>query len=253
MDEASLLVKFSGRIALLTLNRPRALNALSSELRALLIQTLTTLDESSDVSVAILTGSGRAFCAGLDLKEIVSSGQHVDANVGAQNVVAAIGRFSKPLIAAVNGLAITGGLEICLACDLLVASESAQFADTHVKVGINPGWGLSQRLSRAIGIFRAKELSLTGRFFSARQAYEWGLVNRVVPDEQLLACAHELAEQIAANELQNVTRMKAVMDAGFALNLGDALEMEAARASMLNSEVTASAVDAAHSRARGPE
>jgi enoyl-CoA hydratase len=220
MAEPTLLVEIADRIGLLVLNRPHSLNALSSELRTLLIDALASLDANPDVSVAILTGNGRSFCAGLDLKEIAGSQSDVTANVRRQNVVAAMSSFSKPLIGAINGLAVTGGLEISLACDLLVAAESAQFADTHVRVGINPGWGLSQRLSRAI-----------------------------------LTTARSLAAEIAVSECARLVRMKSVIDEGFAMPLAQALHMEAERALALNSAVTARAVatghDAARARARG--
>ena len=254
MSESPLLIEISQGSATLSLNRPESLNALSSELRRMLIDQLAALDANPDVRVVILTGIGRAFCAGIDLKEIGRSGENVNSNVDAENVVEAMVRFSKPLIGAINGLAITGGFEISLACDILIAGRSARFADTHVRVGINPGWGLSQRLSRAIGIFRAKELSLTGNFLSADRAYEWGLVNRVVADDELLGTARELAADIAANDSASIRRMKAVIDEGFAMALGDALAMEAARARTLNTDVSALAVedrrDAARTRAR---
>jgi enoyl-CoA hydratase len=254
MSESPLLIEISQGSATLSLNRPKSLNALSSELRRMLIDQLAALDSDPDVRVVILTGTGRAFCAGIDLKEIGRSGENVNSNVDAENVVEAMVRFSKPLIGAINGLAITGGFEISLACDILIAGRSARFADTHVRVGINPGWGLSQRLSRAIGISRAKELSLTGNFLSADRAYEWGLVNRVVADDELLGTARELAADIAANDSASVGRMKAVIDEGFAMALGDALAMEAARARTLNTDVSALAVegrrDAARTRAR---
>ena len=141
--------------------------------------------------VLILTGAGKAFCAGLDLKEL-GSGQAAlgggENGVTARDPVAALARFSGPVIGAINGAAVTGGFELALACDVLLASPQARFADTHARVGIAPGWGLSQRLSRAIGIYRAREISLTGNWVSAEQAAAWGFVNRVVPAEELLAC-----------------------------------------------------------------
>jgi enoyl-CoA hydratase len=243
MTEPVLLVEIADGYALMTLNRPKALNALSSELRRKFIHTLAELDQNQEVRAAILTGAGRAFCAGIDLKEIGSSDKSVNANVHDENVVAAMAAFSKPLIGAINGVAVTGGFEISLACDILLAAESAQFADTHVRVGINPGWGLSQHLSRAVGIFRAKELSLTGNFLSARQACDWGLVNHVVPDDQLLIRARGLAADIVANDPTHVVRMKAVINEGFAMTLTQALHMEAERAGALNIGVSAQSVE----------
>jgi len=254
MSESLLMTEVTDGVALLTLNRPKSLNALSSQLRRTLIETLQIMDADPSVRVAILTGVGRAFCAGIDLKEIGRSATSVNANVAAENVVDAIVAFSKPIIGAINGLAITGGFEISLACDMLIAGKSAQFADTHVRVGIYPGWGLSQRLSRAIGIFRAKELSLSGKFLSAEQARDWGLVNHVVADEELIPTARRLALEIAANDPVWVARMKSVMDEGYALPLGPAIAMEAARAADFNAAVSADAVegqrDIASARAR---
>jgi len=254
MTDAPLLIAIENACAVLTLNRPAVLNALSGALRRQLVEALAKLDADPAVRVVILTGAGRAFTAGIDLKEIAASSKSVEDNVAASNVVEAMEKFSKPIIGAINGLAITGGLEIALACDILLAGDSARFADTHVRVGINPGWGLSQRLSRAIGIYRAKELSLSGNFFTAADAASWGLVNRVVPDGELMTAARALAADIAANDPVHVARMKRVMDDGFAMELGAALHMEAGRARQLNADVSAGEVAAgketAQTRAR---
>jgi enoyl-CoA hydratase len=169
--------------ALLTLNRPAALNALSKALRAQLAAAVDALEADPAVRVLILTGAGRAFCAGLDLKEL-GSGQGrlgVDNAVTGNDPVSALQRFSGPIIGAINGAAVTGGFELALACDVLLASPQARFADTHARIGVAPGWGLSQKLSRAIGIYRAREVSLTGNWVGAEQAAAWGFVNRVVP------------------------------------------------------------------------
>ena len=149
-------------VAVVTLNRPEAMNALSRGLRAQLAQVMRELDEDERVRVVILTGAGeRAFTAGLDLKELGTD----TANLGAANAedslanpVKAVEQCRKPVIGAINGVAITGGFELALACDILIAADTARFADTHARVGIMPGWGLSQKLSRTIGISRANEL-----------------------------------------------------------------------------------------------
>lgn len=168
-----LLVEKQDGIAVVTLNRPEAMNALSKALRSELYKAMVALDADPEVRVVILTGAGeRAFTAGLDLKELGSdAGAMGAANAeGAdENPVKAIELCKKPVIGAINGVAITGGFEVALACDVLIASENARFADTHARVGIMPGWGLSQKLSRLIGLYRAKELSLTGNFLSARR------------------------------------------------------------------------------------
>lgn len=230
-------VVLEGPCATLTLNRPAALNALSGAMRRQLIAAFDTLDRNEAVRVVILTGAGKAFSAGLDVKELAGSGANVSANVDAENVVAAIERFSKPVIVAVNGVAITGGLEITLACDIVLASEEASFADTHVKTGLTPGWGLSQRLARVIGVHRAKELSFTARRFSAREADAWGLVNHVLPPDDLLPRAREIAAAIAQWPPEGVRAMKSIIDRGLALPYGEAIRMEAAEASARNAGV----------------
>jgi len=196
-----ILTEIADGIATVTLNRPEAMNALSKALRHRLYAVMTALDADDAVRAVILTGAGtRAFTAGLDLKELGSQeGALGAANAeGAdENPVKAIESCRKPVIGAINGVAITGGFEVALACDVLIASSNARFADTHARVGVVPGWGLSQKLSRMIGISRAKELSFTGNFLDAATAERWGLVNRVVAPESLLAEARRLAADMA--------------------------------------------------------
>ncbi|MGB7372446.1 enoyl-CoA hydratase-related protein, partial [Erythrobacter sp.] len=153
-------------IATVTLNRPDAMNAISRALRRRLYAVMQEIEADDTVRAVIVTGAGeRAFTAGLDLKELGSEdGALGSANASdpADNPVRAIETCRKPVIGAINGVAITGGFEVALACDVLIASTNARFADTHARVGIMPGWGLSQKLSRMIGISRAKELAFTG-------------------------------------------------------------------------------------------
>ncbi|MBU4612599.1 enoyl-CoA hydratase [Achromobacter sp. GG226] len=213
--------------AVVTLNRPAALNALSRALRAELADTFTALAEDPAVRVVILTGAGRGFCAGLDLKELAQT-QPADSSVAA-NPVAAIEAFPGPVIGAINGVAVTGGFELALACDVLLAAEEARFADTHARVGIMPGWGLSQKLSRTVGIWRAKELSFSGNFLSAAQADAWGLVNRVVPGAELLAQARRLALDMLEADPAMLRSMKRLIDEGYAMPMGEARAYERAR------------------------
>ncbi len=238
MPDTPVVLDLRGAVAILRIDRPEALNALSSAVRRGLIDGLARLDADPAIRVAILTGTGRAFSAGLDVRELAAAGRDVSAEVDAENVVAAIERFSKPLIVAVNGLAVTGGLEITLACDIVLAAEEATFADTHVKVGLTPGWGLSQRLARVVGVHRAKELSFTARTFSAREAASWGIVNEVVPAAELLDRAVALAGDIACWPPEGVARMKAMIDGGLARPFGEALAWEAVQASRANAAVT---------------
>jgi enoyl-CoA hydratase len=233
--------------ALLTLNRPTALNALSRALMAELSDRLDALEADPAVRVLILTGAGKAFCAGLDLKEL-GSGQATlgggNNGVTLRDPVAALQRFSGPVIGAINGAAVTGGFELALACDVLLASDSARFADTHARIGVAPGWGLSQKLSRAIGIYRAREVSLTGNWVDAEQAMYWGFVNRVVPAGQLLDAARRLAGDMLSCVPEMLVRYKAVINDGFALSFGEGMQLEKARSQEFNATVGAAAVEA---------
>ena len=229
MPEPVLLVEKKDGIATLTLNRPDQMNALSIELRRALADTLEALRTDTEIGVVILTGAGRAFCAGLDLKEMGSGARAGGAD--APDPPRLLRALRQPVIGAINGVAVTGGLEISLSCDLLIATPEARFADTHARVGLLAGWGLSQRLSRAIGLNRAKELSLTGNFLSAERAYEWGLVNRIVPREELLPTCTALAKDMLSCVPDVMLEYKRMIDRGFDLALGDAMtyEVEIAR------------------------
>jgi enoyl-CoA hydratase len=243
-----ILVERADGVATVTLNRPQAMNALSRALRAALAATMTELDRDDDVRVVILTGAGeRAFTAGLDLKELGSdAGAMGAANAtGAdENPVKAIELCRKPVIGAINGVAITGGFEVALACDVLIASTNARFADTHARVGIMPGWGLSQKLSRLIGVYRARELSFTGNFLDADTARDWGLVNHVVAPEALLPTARRLAADMASAEPDMLRAYKALIGDGLNLALGDALALEHRVSSAMNARVSPEAVEA---------
>jgi enoyl-CoA hydratase len=235
-----------GAVAVVTLNRPEAMNALSRGLRAQLAQVMRELDADDHIRAVVLTGAGtRAFTAGLDLKELGTDGlgaataSEVDANP-----VKAVEQCRKPVIGAVGGVAITGGFELALACDILIASDNARFADTHARVGIMPGWGLSQKLSRIIGISRAKELSLSGNFLDAQTAYAWGLVNRVVAAADLLPAAKALAQDIASADPAMVQAYKRLIDEGYGLPFGEALALEHATSSARNAAVSGADVEA---------
>jgi enoyl-CoA hydratase len=248
MDEALVLCEtHADGYAVLTLNRPAALNALSRALRRQLAAAVDACAADPAVRVLILTGAGRAFCAGLDLKELGSGAAGLGsgaAGVGDDDPVAAIGRFRGPVIGAINGAAVTGGFELALACDMLLASPAARFADTHARIGVAPGWGLSQRLSRAIGIYRAREVSLSGNWVSAEQAAAWGFVNRVVPAEALLDEARALARAMLGNLPEMLVYYKAVIDDGFGSSFGEGLALEKARAREFNAGVGAAAIEA---------
>ena len=242
-----LIVDKSDRVGVITLNRPEAMNALSRALRAALHDAVVALSADPEVSVVVLTGAGRAFTAGLDLKELGSDPGGLgaaNATGAAENPVLAIRECPKPVIGAINGVAITGGFEVALACDVLIASTNARFADTHARVGIMPGWGLSQRLSRTIGVYRAKELSLSGNFLDARTAYEWGLVNRVVEPEELMPTAMKLAADMASIPVETLSLYKKIIDEGFDLPLGEGMALEQRLSTANNRTVTPQMVEA---------
>ncbi|HEY6869143.1 MAG TPA: enoyl-CoA hydratase [Novosphingobium sp.] len=221
------MVERDAGIALVTLNRPEAMNAISRALRHRLCAVLAELDADPAIAVIILTGAGeRAFSAGLDLKEMGSQAERPDPQL--DNPVRALEACRKPVIGAINGVAVTGGFELALACDILLASTRARFADTHSRVGLLPGWGLSQRLSRTIGLYRARELSFSGNFIDAATAERWGLVNRVVAPDALLPAARALAADIASADPACVMAHKQLINDGAALPLGEALAFERA-------------------------
>ena len=255
MTEDAIIVELNAGIAIVTMNRPQAMNALSRTLRQQLAAAMRSLEDDADVRVVILTGAGdRAFTAGLDLKELGETGlAAANAETADENPVKAIEQLTKPCIGAINGVAITGGFEVALACDVLIASDRARFADTHARVGIMPGWGLSQKLSRLIGPYRARELSLTGNFLDANTAADWGLVNRVVPAADLMATARALAADMATIDPAFSAAYKQLIGDGYAVSFGEGMALENDRSVAANSQVSAAAVEAARTvvQARG--
>lgn len=222
-------------VAVVTLNRPEVRNALSGELITALRAAFVELGVDDGVRAVVLTGADPAFCAGLDLKEVAGSG----ANLG----MVEDGPFaplSKPVIAAVNGVAYTGGLEIALCCDVRIAGENAVFADTHARVGVMPGWGLTVRLPKAVGHARALEMSLAGTRVDARTALAWGLVNQVVPHDRLLDTALDMARRMAEPDpLATSTLLRMYREAG------ELLESDALRHERVASQTWIAAMDRA--------
>ena len=204
--ERVLRTERDGAVATLVLDRPQARNALSSALVRQLRAALAELDADDTVDVVVLTGADPSFCAGLDLKELGSTGANLELGSSPPGVPPGHpwAPLTKPVLGAVNGVAVTGGLELALHCDLLVASERAAFADTHARVGVMPGWGMSVLLPAAVGTRLARRMSLTGDFLSAEEALRAGLVTEVVPHEDLLPRALELARTIAGNDREAV-------------------------------------------------
>jgi enoyl-CoA hydratase len=215
------LVEVAERIATITLNRPEVRNAINGELSVALARAVDEAEASPDVDVLILTGADPAFCAGADLREVAGGGGPAVPDPDERYRRDEVGQFSfrgpfpprtKLLIGAVNGPAVTGGLELALNCDLLVASERARFADTHARVGVMPGWGLTVLLPEAVGLRRARELSATGNYLSAEDARAWGLVNHVVPHDRLLAFTRDLARAAVHNDQASVRRILRTYD-----------------------------------------
>jgi enoyl-CoA hydratase len=230
MSDPVVLVERTDAVATVTLNRPGARNALSQELRKSLWQAMSELEADVNVAAIVLTGADPAFCAGLDLKELASTAGAALGETGATGDTASgrgpIPPMETPVIGAINGVAITGGFEVALACDFLIASERAAFADTHARMGIMPGWGLTVLLPEAVGYRRAKELSTTGNFLDAQTALTWGLVNHVVPHDELVPFAQQLAADIASNDQAGVRRMLLTYDEGVLVDGREAWAIE---------------------------
>jgi len=228
LSQPVILVEKKDGLAVVTLNRPQAMNAMSWELRQALTAALEELALDPDLRVVILTGAGRAFCAGMDLKELSTEagfGQPEEGPIGLK-LFQTIWGFDRPIIGAVNGPAVTGGFELALGCDILYASTEARFADTHARLGLRPGGGLSQKLPRIIGEARAKEMSFTGNFINADQALAWGLVNRVLPPDQLLPACRTLAQDIISCVPAAIKDYKKLITTGMAKSLEEGLRLE---------------------------
>ena len=227
MDDSQIvLVKRDVPLAVVTLNRPEALNALSPALLSALCDALEALNADAEIRAILITGSARAFAAGADILAMVDQ---TPADVLRADTLAYWKRLrsiDKPLIAAVAGYAFGGGCELALQCDLIVAAETASFAQPEIKLGIMPGAGGTQRLAKAIGPYRAMELILTGEPLTAREAYDLGLVNRLVPPERLLDEARQLAMQVAAQPPIAVRLARQALRHGVEHTLHEGLEVE---------------------------
>ena len=223
--------------ATLTLNRPGKLNTLSIQLRQELAAAIDDLQADAQVRVLVLTGAGRAFSAGLDIDEWGLPGT-LAAGAYEFDAVQALLRFEGPVIGAINGLTVTGGLELALACDLLLASSQARFADSHARVGLLPGWGGSVRLARCVGLRRAKELALSGRWLGAKEALSWGLVNHVFEPERLLPEARAMARDMLRAAPGTLAAYKRVFDDGACSTFAESLRLER-QASLANNSMVA--------------
>jgi len=211
-------------IAVVTFNRPEAMNALNNRTRAEFAAAISEAAADDEIKVLILTGSGKAFVAGSDIKEFSQTTPYVAHNI--QRLGEMVEKLEKPVIAAVNGFCLGGGCEIAMACDIIIASEKAKFGQPEINIGIIPGGGATQRLPRLIGVCKAKELIYTGDIISAEQADRLGLVNRVVPLNELMPAAKELAEKIATKSAAALKLAKTAINRGMQTNLESGLKYE---------------------------
>ncbi len=228
MEYSTIIYEKKDGIAKITLNRPEALNAISPQVLMDLEQALKDIAGDDTVGVVVLTGAGRAFSAGVDIKGMNTDAQGDIVTTRkrlALDVIEALENSDKPVIAAVNGYCLTGALELATACDLIVASESASFGDTHARWGLTPTWGGSQRLPRLIGAMKAKEMVFTCDMLTATEAQQIGLVNKVVPAEKLDEAVQELAGKILANSRASIRIQKSLMNRGLKLDYASGLKM----------------------------
>ena len=217
---------YKKHIALIQLNRPKDLNALNLQLMGELRDTLKDLDDDDDVRVIVITGNERAFAAGADIKQMANKSTIDMWKIDQFSTWDQIRKTKKPIIAAVSGFALGGGCELAMTCDMIVASESAKFGQPEIKIGVTPGAGGTQRLTKAIGKARAMELVLTGKFISAKEAYEYGLINRIVPVELYLESTMELAAEIANMSPIAAQLAKESINRSFETHLDEGLTLE---------------------------
>ncbi len=233
MEYKYIKVEKTDGILTITLNRPEVRNALNLAMMDEIEAAFREANADKDVFVVIFTGAGdRAFSAGLDLNDMESflaaeKAPEMKTNFAGEGAFRAIREMKKPVICAVNGYAVTGGLELVLSCDIIIASENAKFGDTHARVGIVPGAGMSQILPRIVGSFKAKLMSFTGEFVDAQSAYTAGLASMVVSPEKLMDEAKRIASIIRSYNPDVVKRIKRMIDEGGRLPLGEGMELEA--------------------------
>lgn len=237
MNYTNIIYEKKDGIARITLNRPQVLNAMNNAMLEEMSSALSDIESNEEICVLIITGAGRAFCTGMDLGEILGSGttvpgtnsqQILDNPASHPSLCRRIRNLPVPTICAVNGYSITGGLELTIACDIILASENAQFGDTHARVGLLPrGGGLTQILQRRMAPNRAREMTFTGNFLSAQDAWHFGLVNRVVPGDELLKVAEDMAREIVSCHQPTLRKLKYLINEGEKTTLEVSLLLEA--------------------------
>ncbi len=227
MQYSNIILEKKDKVARITLNRPQALNALSPDLFLELEDAVKDIAKDKSIEVVVLTGAGRAFSAGNDIKGIASR-QSSPATTRRRlqlDTLEAIENLEKPVIAAVNGYCLTGALELVTVCDMIIASENAVFGDTHARWGLTPTWGGSQRLPRLIGPMKAKEMVFTCDMLSAKDALQIGLDNKVVPADKLEEAIKDMVDKILANSAASIRIQKALINKGMRLDYASALKM----------------------------
>jgi len=227
----TIIYQAGGGTGRITLNRPQAMNALTPAMLKELKSAVLEAGKDVDVKVIVLTGAGRAFCAGVDLKAL---GDHklVNGMVGdfldvpARELIDAIRSVGSPVICLVNGFCFTGALEIMLACDIVIASDDAKIGDTHAKWGLRPTWGMSARLPRRVGYLKAKEMSFTAEAITGKEAERIGLINVAVPADRLEEALQVMAKKIMGNSPQSIAAYKKLYNSNESLTLDKSLELE---------------------------
>jgi enoyl-CoA hydratase len=243
MDLKNIILEKEAGIAKITFNRPDALNALNNQTRLEFRNAMKEVENDNDIKVLIITGAGRAFIAGSDIKELKSTTPLEAHDITRLGEI--IENLDKPVIAAVNGFALGGGCEIAMACDIIIASEKAKFGQPEVNIGVIPGGGGTQRWQRVVGVYKAKELIFTGEIIDAKEAERIGLVNRVVAVDELETVVKEMANKIAAKSSAAIRLAKAAINRGMRTNLETGLEYEKELYSLsLTTEDKAEGIDA---------
>ena len=223
--ENAVLFEVNNGIALITLNRPERRNSINKDLLINLYNYIEEVSSRDDIKAAVITGQGKSFCSGIDLA-VIGKENIFDPREDGRDLPDIMGGCRKPVIAAVNGHAITGGFEIALNCDFMIASDRAVFADTHAKVGIHPGWGMTQLLQQAVGMRMAKQMSLSCKSVDAAEALRTGLVNEVVPHDNLLVRVMEICEEISSTQYGMMMTIKSLIEKRNSSTLDGSYEFE---------------------------
>jgi enoyl-CoA hydratase len=226
MPYEMILTETRGRVGLITLNRPQVMNALNNQLMREAMEALGTFDKSDAIGAMVITGNEKAFAAGADIKEMANKSIQHMMDTDHIAVFGRIRTIRKPVIAAVSGWVLGGGCEVAMSCDMIVASESAMFGQPEITIGVIPGAGGTQRLTRAVGKALAMEMILNNRMLSAQEALQHGLVNRVVPVNAYLDEALKLAEEIASRAPLAVRAAKKMIDQTYERTLAEGLSVE---------------------------